>query len=308
MLVVNSEQTFGNNPVLNYLPKRIRKYMYFADPEELEEIRLRPGLPVVLQYRSDAFFLNDAGKTVLFGDNLIKATKQDINDALELISHSSLYAHENDLKNGYITIPGGCRVGITGYGVQNSGKITSIKDISGLNYRIPHEVSGCADRLMDIISDGCKILSTLIISPPECGKTTLLRDIIRNISYRRIKVSLVDERGEIASSANGYSAFDLGYFCDTMSNVPKDRGMLMMLRSMSPQVIATDELGGEEDIDAVKEIINAGVSLIATIHGTDEKQLRNRERISPVLDFFDCFIVLSRRFGVGTIEEAYRVD
>lgn len=307
MLVVNSEQTYKDNNILPYLPKRIRKFMYFIEWEELEEIRLRLGLPVMLQYRDGVFYLNDKGKTVLLSDKLLNVSKQDIDEALELISHSSFYAHEHDIKNGYITISGGNRVGISGTAVLNGNAVSSIKNISGLNYRIAHEITGCSDRLMEIITDVHRIKNTIIISPPECGKTTLLRDIIRNISNMKIKVSIVDERAEIAASFNGYSGYELGDCCDILTNSPKATGMLMMLRSMSPQVIATDELGSNEDISAVEKIINSGVSVVATIHGTNEAQLRNRADISRLLDFFECFIVLSRRFGVGTIEEVYCV-
>lgn len=307
MLVVNSEQAYKDNTVLSYLPKRIRKFMYFTEWEELEEIRLRLGLPVMLQYRDGTFYLNDKGKPVLLGDNLLHATRQDITEAVELISHSSLYAHENDIQNGYITIAGGNRVGISGSAVLHNGNISNIKDISGLNYRIAHEITGCSDKLMDMIMDVKRVRNTIIISPPECGKTTLLRDIIRNISNMKIKVSIVDERCEITSSFNGCIGYNLGYCCDVLTGAPKDRGMLMMLRSMSPHVIATDELGTDEDIFAIEKIINSGVSIVATIHGKDEAQLRNRKNISRLLDFFECFIVLSRRFGVGTIEEVYCV-
>ena len=307
MLVVNSEQIYKNNTVLNYLPKRIRKFLYFIEWEELEEIRLRLGLPLILQYRDGTFFLNDKGQTVLIGENLFTVTKQDIEEAVELISHSSLYAHENDIKNGYITISGGNRVGIAGNAILKDNHVSSLKDISALNYRIAHEIIGSSDRLMDIITDVNRIKSTLIISPPECGKTTLLRDIIRNISNMKLKVSVIDERCEITASFNGHSGYDLGYCCDILTGAPKDEGMLMMLRSMSPHVIATDELGTAEDILAVKKIVNSGVSVVATIHGQNESQLRKRTDISQLLDFFECFIVLSRRFGVGTIEEAYCV-
>lgn len=306
--MVNGEESCGSNLILNYLPKKIRRLMYFSDWEELEEIRLRQGMPVILQYRTDAFFLNGRGEAVMHGDNLIRITKQDMDEALELISRSSIYAHENDIKNGYITIDGGCRVGIAGTGISTSEGLRTLKEISGLNYRIAHEAEHCADRLLDIICEGNRVLSTLIISPPECGKTTLLRDIIRGLSERRIKVSLVDERAEVAAMQNGYCGFNIGCFCDVLTNVAKAEGMLMMLRSMSPRVLATDELGKKEDISAVKELINSGVSVVATVHANDEKQLRRRREMAELADFFECFIVLSSRFGAGTIEEAYRVD
>ncbi len=308
MLIVNGVQGVMGNAVLGYLPKRIRKYMYFAEWEELEEIRLRLGLPVMLQYRDAVLCLNDKGRGVILGENLVIPTQSDMTEALELISHSSLYAHEEDIKNGYITIEGGNRVGITGSGVVKDGSIASIKEISGLNYRIAHEVSGCADRLIDMIIADKRVRNTLIISPPECGKTTMLRDIIRNISRVNRKVSVVDERGEITASFGGMRGFELGNSCDILTGVPKEQGMILMLRSMSPNVIATDELGSDGDIEAVEKIINSGVSVVATIHGSSPEQLRNRKNLKRLLGYFECFIVLSRRFGVGTIEEAYCVD
>lgn len=308
MLVVNGLEGIMSNTVLGYLPKRIRKYMYFADWDELEEIRLRLGLPVMLQYRDAVLCLNDKGGGVIRGENLVCPTSSDMAEALELISHSSFYAHEQDIKNGFITIEGGNRVGLTGSGVIVGGEISSIKDISGLNYRIAHEVSGCSDRLIDMIVADKRVKNTLIISPPGCGKTTLLRDIIRNISRLNRKVSVVDERGEITASFGGIRGFELGNNCDILTGVPKDQGMILMLRSMSPNVIATDELGGDGEISAVEKIVNSGVSVVATIHGASPEQLKNRENIKKLMGYFECFIVLSRRFGVGTIEEAYCVD
>lgn len=308
MFVANSEETYKTSEVITYLPKRIRRYMYFIEWDELEEIRLRLGLPVALQYRDAMFFLNDKGNTVLFGDNLLRTTKEDIHEAVELISRSSYYAHENDVKNGYITISGGNRVGIAGCGVIKNGEVGSIKNISSLNYRIAHEIIGSSDRLIDMIYDGKRIKNTLIISPPECGKTTLLRDIARNLSNMRKKVSIADERGEIAASFDGFSGYDMGDLCDIMTDIPKSDAMLMLLRSMSPEVIVTDELGKKEDVAAVAEIVNSGVSVVATVHANDEKQLRNKKGMGKLADFFECFIVLSRRFGAGTVEEAYCVD
>ena len=305
MLIVNDSKTLNNSDILGYIPSRIRKLLYFVDFTELEEIRLRQGLPVVLQYRDGTFFLNDKGNPVLVDKNLFLTSKTDISEALELISQSSIYAYQEDLVKGFITIPGGNRVGISGTAISKDGKISNIKNITSLNYRLAHEIVGCADNLMDFIMDGYRVKNTLIISPPGAGKTTLLRDIIRNISNLKVKVSVVDERSEIASVGG---ASDLGYFSDILTDAEKSGGMLMMLRSMSPQVIATDELGTDNDIEAVRKIVCSGVSVIATIHGYDEKSLRKNNNLNQLLDFFECFIVLSRRFGAGTIEEVYCVS
>ena len=305
MLIVNDSKTLNNSDILGYIPSRIRKLLYFVDFTELEEIRLRQGLPVVLQYRDGTFFLNDKGNPILVDKNLFITSKTDISEALELISQSSIYAYQEDLAKGFITIQGGNRVGISGTAISKDGKISNIKNITSLNYRLAHEVVGCSDNLMDFIMDGYRVKNTLIISPPGAGKTTLLRDIIRNISNLKVKVCVVDERSEI-SSVGGAS--DLGYFSDILTDAEKSGGMLMMLRSMSPQVIATDELGTDNDIEAVRKIVCSGVSVIATIHGYDEKSLRKNNNLNPLLDFFECFIVLSRRFGAGTIEEVYCVS
>ena len=307
MLIVNNSYPSDTSEILAFLPKRIRRLMNFVDFFELEEIRLRQGIPITLQYRDGVFFLNDKGNPVLVGDNLFIPSKEDIKEALELISRSSIYAYQDDLAKGFITIPGGNRVGVSGTAISTAGKISGIKDITSLNYRIAHEVLGCSDNLMDFILDNNRVRNTLIISPPECGKTTLLRDIIRNISNLKIKVSVVDERGEIASCQGGFSGYDLGYSIDILTDCDKSQGMLMMLRSMSPQVIATDELGTDNDIKAIQKTVCSGVSVIATIHGKNAEDLRKNKNISELLDFFQCFIVLSRRFGVGTIEEVYNV-
>lgn len=307
MLIVNNSNKKSPSDILGYLPKRVRRLMYFVDFFELEEIRLRQGLAVILQYRDGVFYLNNKGEPSLICENLFIPSAEDIKEALELISRSSIYAYQDDLAKGFITIPGGNRVGISGTAVLSGDKISGLKDITSLNYRIAHEILGCSDNIMDFILDGHHVRNTIIISPPECGKTTLLRDIIRNISNMKIKVSIVDERGEIASQSNCFHGYDLGYSTDILTDCDKSQGMLMMLRSMSPQVIATDELGTDNDLDVIKKIVCSGVSVISTIHGFNEKSLRKNEKTSKLLDYFQCFIVLSRRFGVGTIEEAYFV-
>ena len=196
-------------------------------------------------------------------------TGNDIKRGMELVSRSSVYAFENEIRNGYITLSGGHRVGISGDAVTENGKISHIRTVQSLNYRFAREVIGAADSVIDRIFDGGEIKNTLIVSPPMCGKTTMLRDVARQLSEKGKKVSIVDERGEIAAFSFGISPFRLGANCDVLSGVNKADGMLVMLRSMSPDVIITDEIGDDRDFEAIREIKKRGVKVITTLHGTD---------------------------------------
>lgn len=308
MLVVNSEQNCQNNRLFKYLPKKIRKIMYFIPSEGLEEIRLRQGLPIALYYRDRCCYITSKGQLSVSYTGCLIATKADLIEGMELISEASVYALEDEIKNGYITIDGGHRVGICGSAVLKEGKITNINHISGLNYRVAKEIIGAAKKIMPYIYDSEKIRNTLIISPPQCGKTTLLRDVARSLSASGKKVSVIDERNEISALNNGYQGYDLGVSCDVLGGASKSEGALLMLRSMSPDVIITDELGADEEGKVLSRIANSGVHLISTIHAKNRSELEKRTEIAGMCPFFSCFVTLSRRNGAGTVEEIYCAD
>ena len=281
-----------------YLPKRIRGFLRFLDEEETEEIRLRTNRPLVVKTREGTYFITYGARLSKNRVNTVFVTKEDIDDALNLICKSSVYAYEDKIKKGFITIPEGHRVGICGEVVVRDKEISFIKSISGLNYRIAHEIKGAADDVMkDIIRNG-RVVNTLIISPPGAGKTTLLRDIARKLSDRGKNISIIDERDEIAAMCDAVPGFDVGAFSDVLTGCTKKAGIEMLLRSMSPEVIITDELGDTEDFNAVKEAHFKGVSVIATMHGDNFMSIKDLSE-----DFFECIIVLSKRLGVGTVEE-----
>jgi len=257
--------------LLTALPERIRTCIREMDTDKLLEIRMRCGSSLCAVLKSGGYAVTPSGNLSRDIKNSIIVTDRDIKRALELITDFSLYAHENDLKNGFITLPGGHRVGVCGEAAVSGGKITHLKNIQSLNYRFAREIIGCSDSIMDRILINGDIKNTLIVSPPMCGKTTLLRDIARNLSLMGKRVSIVDERGEIAASHGGISPFNLGYGCDILSGASKADGMLFMLRSMSPDVIITDEIGTAEDMAAIREIKKRGVSIITSIHGRDIK-------------------------------------
>lgn len=307
MLVVNSENC-QNIKFFKYLPKKIRRLMYLVPVGDLEEIRLRQGLPIALYYRDRCCYFTQKGQLSPSYTGCIIASKADLIEGVELISEASVYALENEIKNGYITIDGGHRVGICGSAVTEDGKITNINCISGLNYRIAREVVGAANKIMPYIYDSEKIRNTLIISPPQCGKTTVLRDVARALSEFGKKVSIIDERNEISALNNGYSGYDLGVSCDVLGGAAKAEGALLMLRSMSPDVIITDELGADDEGKVLSRIANSGVHLISTIHAKNRAELEKRSEIAAMCPFFSCFVTLSRRNGVGTVEEIYCAD
>ena len=254
---------------LTALPEKIRSPVSKSGTDRLLEVRMRCGEGLIAVLRSGSYLLSPEGELLRERKNAVTVTESDIKSALELITCFSLYAYENELRNGFITIAGGHRIGVCGEANMSQGAITHLKSIQSLNYRFAREIIGCSDKYIDKIIVGGNIKNTLIVSPPMCGKTTLLRDIARNLSLLGKRVSIIDERGELASVSNGSSPFDLGFGCDILSGASKAEGMLYMLRSMSPDVIITDEIGGSADLEAIREIKKRGVSVIASLHGRD---------------------------------------
>lgn len=286
--------------ILKCLADNIKKSLDFIDDfEQLKEIRLRVNKPIIIYKNKSEIILNDK----MYPD------AQDILLTLELMSDYSLYALEEELKNGYITLCGGHRVGITGKTIIDNGHIKTIKCINGLNIRLSHQIIGCADRIMDSLYDKESIFHTIIISPPKCGKTTLLRDIVRQLSNgtktkKGLTVGVVDERSEIGGCYNGIAQNDIGIRTDILDACPKAEGIMLLLRSMSPEVIAVDEIGRNEDIYAIEEILNAGIKLICTVHGKTLDDICNKPVLSKIMkkNVFEKAIILSNKKGIGTIE------
>lgn len=302
--------------ILPYIPQEIRTLLTKLDlnvVSELEEIRLRAERPLIIRSRSTDWIVNKNGVLTKNARNAYIVKQEHIMKTIELISHNSIYAFQEDLKNGFITIRGGHRVGITGRTILDGKSIKNIKDISGLNFRISKQIPGCSDDYVKYLIDGQKqIMNTLIVSPPGCGKTTMLRDLARNLSngmerygFEGVKVGIVDERSEIAACYKGVPQHDVGIRTDILDGCPKSVGMAMLLRSMSPDVIITDEIGNEGDGVAVLQVLNAGVKIISAAHGYSISELKTRKEVLELIDrrVFERFVVLGKLKGPGTVME-----
>jgi stage III sporulation protein AA len=285
------------------LPKTIRSKLEQVDKiYQLEELRIKVNKPL---------FIHIGSKEEVW-DYI--ATAEDIKYIMQRISNYSIYAFEDEIRQGYITIKGGHRVGLCGICVIENNSIKTIKDISSINIRVCKEIIGSADKVMPYIIHDNLVYNTIIISPPKCGKTTLLRDISRIISqgnkaynFHGKNVSIIDERSEIAGSFKGVPQMEVGDRTDILDNCPKSEGIMMAIRSMSPDVIVCDEIGTQKDMESILMALNSGISLLTTVHGFGIEDLYKRLVFKDIVEnfVFARGIVLSNKRGIGTIESIY---
>lgn len=283
------------NKIANILEERLNK-------DQIYEIRIKSHKPILIYSKH--------------GESVINYTpsKDDLKSILQKISNYSLYAYEEDIRQGFITIKGGHRIGIAGECVMEKGEVKTIRNISSLNIRICREIIGCSDKIINFIASENRIYNTIIISPPKCGKTTILRDIARNISNgipalgtKGRKVVVVDERSEIGACHFGIPQSDLGIRTDVLDNCLKREGLIMAIRSLSPEVIVCDEIGTKGDIDALMMAFNSGVNIVTTIHGFSVEDLYRRKVFGDLLnnEILERAIILSNNHGIGTIENVF---
>lgn len=281
-----------------FLPEQIVLELNKLPPgsdNHLEEIRIRVNRPI------EWIFNNSSS----FSDYVV--TSEDAYFLLSKISQYSIYSMEEELKKGYITIEGGHRIGLAGKVVLENGRVKAIRDISSFNIRIAKEKIGIANGVVPYIYKE-DWQHTMIIGPPQTGKTTLLRDIARFIStgdykLQAKKVGIIDERSEIAGCVHGIPQLTFGNRVDVLDGCPKQEGMMMMIRSMSPDVLIVDEIGHQNDGQAILEAVNAGITLITTAHGNSIEDLMKRPSLKNILELkvFKRFIFLQRKDHVGQI-------
>ena len=318
------------NSLYEHLAIELRKplYNWLSYDEPLQEIRLRIGQPLMVRYGGEEIFLTTEGEKSHEGGGHTEfiVTEAMVNETLSYLSDYSLYAYEEEIKQGFFTIKGGCRIGVCGKTVMEHGKVHTIYPISSLNIRFAHEVKGCSTPILPMIVEQERLYSTLFLSPPMCGKTTILRDLIRQISngfqlenektnhlskgsclLEGKTVGVVDERGEIGDCYLGVLQHDLGRRTDVLSNCPKVEGMMMLIRTMAPEVIAVDEIGSEEEMYTMMYGMKCGCTMLATAHSATIEELQTKRAFQKAMEeqLFQRYVLLSRRKGIGTVEAVY---
>ena len=292
-------------------PKEVRNLLEKAElkQEYLQEIRLRINGPLLVVYRGEEYFLGAKGGLCKDPGQAFRVCRRCLQ---EYLSGYSLYAYEEEVRQGYLTLQGGHRVGLAGKTILDGEKITSIRFISFINIRFSHQVKGCASVILPYIAQGSTVRHTLLISPPRCGKTTILRDLIRQISDGDEKrpghcVGVVDERSEIGGCHQGVPQNDVGIRTDVLDGCPKAEGMMMLIRSMSPEVIAVDEIGSYEDIHAIESVIHCGCRLLATVHGSSIDDIKRKPLLNRLVKekIFERYILLEGRPRAGTVRQIF---
>ncbi|MCD8009253.1 MAG: stage III sporulation protein AA [Lachnospiraceae bacterium] len=270
--------------------KRIRSGLNQAGADfydRVEELRLRVGQPLAVTLEGKNYYLTAEGQPTARWEEALVVTETDMAETMEYVSSYSRYAYAEELRQGFITVRGGHRVGFCGKTVITEGKVRGLKYIQGLNIRVARQVPGCADAVYPLLyADG--LCHVLLVSPPGCGKTTLLRDLVRRLSdgsrnHPGLRVSLVDERSEIAACYQGVPQNDVGRNTDVLDGCPKAEGMMLMIRTMNPEVLAVDEIGTKADLDALEQAVTCGCRILATVHAGSWEELRGKPGLDHLL-------------------------
>ena len=289
--------------ILGYMPNHLQKILgktFELTADGIQEIRIRNNLPLIINTQSGSFAVlsNGSISPAVGGAYTVKCS--DIQQIFRAVCENSVYAFAEDIRQGFVTIRGGHRVGISGRALTKDGVVESFRDISSLNIRIAREVIGSANYIIDQIHTPRGVANTLIVAPPMGGKTTVLRDIARQVSDKGVKTAIADERGEIAALYRGVPQNNVGVQTDIIENAPRAEAALMLLRTMSPQLIVTDEISTERDAAAIMQCFGMGVAVVASTHGSSVEEVINRKYLKPLLgDGGFEKIILLRKEGTG---------
>lgn len=305
--------------IMHMFPQAMRnKWKRVAQmADRLQEIRLRVKVPAAVLVDGREWFVDELGNLLDRPPKGCGSEPEELEALLKHLCQYSVYAFADEIRQGFITIQGGHRVGLAGQVIlEEKNQIRNLKYIRYLNIRIAHEVKGVSDDILAYLYDRQGgVYNTLLVSPPGCGKTTMLRDIIRHLSNGTMygpgmNVSVVDERSEIAGSYMGVAQNDVGIRTDILDGCPKQEGMMMLIRAMAPKVLAVDELGSEEDIRALQTASGCGCRLLATIHGSSLEEIRTKKYMCDIMEdkLFERYLVLTRKNGRCEIEGIYDED
>ena len=299
-----------NDIVSNFSPKIKNSLMELSNEikKEVQEICLRVNSSIVIITSQKSFFLGSEGNLSSEDLKSFIVSQNDILETFKILCNFSIYSFQNQIKNNFITLKGGHRVGICGTAIIDGEKIINISDISSMNFRISKEIIGCSDKIFEKL--GLNLGGTLIVGPPSSGKTTILRDIARKLSNtyengKLIKVSIVDERREIAAVYQGVPQKDVG-FSDILNGFIKSEGIMRALRTLSPRIIICDEIGNNEDADAIRKSLNCGVGIIASVHAGSAEEISKSEKIKNILNSgaIKNVVLLDK----GKIKEIFEVE
>lgn len=286
-----------------YFPKFIGQSLEgLVNYESIHEIRMRSGRPPGIVSFGKEKFLTEKGSLTDYADMCRRVTQEDLEYSFRAVCDYSIHSCRREISEGFITLEGGSRVGICGTAVTESEKVTALKYISGLNFRIAGQALGCGEQICRSFEGNLR--SLLIIGPPMSGKTTVIRDICR-ILGKKHHISVIDERGEIGAVYHGIPGSDVGVLTDILDGYPKAEGIMTAVRVMSPEIVVCDEIGGKDDCEALLSAANTGVCFIASVHGSGIAGLKKRKFLNEIIEngVFESYAVLESGSRIGKIKE-----
>lgn len=290
-----------------FLPERVARALELLNKKGLREIRIRVKMPILVDYGS-LYYLGENG---IIGEKeeALKCSFKEVQDIVFKACECSIYAHNEELKSGYISVQNGVRVGVCGQVVCEDGQVKTLKNFSSVAIRVPHQVPNCSLKALPYLFDENGIFNTLVIAPPGAGKTTFLRDLCYQFCSKNLVKNLlvIDERGEIASLKNGEPQLFVGNFCDVFAGASKSFGLENGIRTLAPQVVVMDEIAKPSDVEALDYAIGSGVKIVATAHSLDVDDFLTKPYFQELLKnkIFKRIVVLSCKNGVGTLEGVF---
>lgn len=300
---MKNEDEFAFDEACSCISPKLKSILCRVDCETKRktfEIRLRSNRPVVLFSGGKSLFLcGDSTVSQMPGENACVCSQNELNDTFSRLCGYSIHTHQSSINNGFVTMKGGHRAGVAGTAVcAQNGEIISIRDVSSLNIRIARQAEGCSNEIVKrFFSHGAQ--SLIIAGPPSSGKTTVLRDLAKNLSSangcRCFKVVVIDEREELAAIESGIPSRSIGLNCDVLNSYPKEKAIMAAVRTLSPEIIVCDEIGSQKEVEAIRHGVNTGVRFIVTVHASDFDELVSRPQIERLLETysFDEVVMLS---------------